>query len=163
MLLLTDIEAAAQRLCGQLLDTPCVASKTLSQITGADVFLKFENLQYTASFKERGACNKLAQLSVAEGRRGVVAMSAGNHAQGVAYHAQRLGLRAVIVMPRFTPGVKIERTRGFGAEVVLHGDTLDESRTQGHSPSAGQQHDCRRHCGRHTWPDSAGHHQAPGR
>ena len=129
MLALTDILAAAQRLQGQLRDTPCVASKTLSQITGADVFLKFENLQYTASFKERGACNKLAQLSAEEGRHGVVAMSAGNHAQGVAYHAQRLGLRAVIVMPRFTPGVKIERTRGFGAEVVLCGDTLDESRT----------------------------------
>ncbi|MDP1741121.1 threonine ammonia-lyase [Polaromonas sp.] len=129
MLALTDIQAAAQRLQGQLLDTPCVASKTLSQITGAEVFLKFENLQYTASFKERGACNKLARLSAEEGRRGVVAMSAGNHAQGVAYHAQRLGLRAVIVMPRFTPGVKIERTRGFGAEVVLHGDTLDESRS----------------------------------
>lgn len=105
MLALTDIEAAALRLQGQLLDTPCVASKTLSQITGADVFLKFENLQYTASFKERGACNKLVQLSAEDGRRGVVAMSAGNHAQGVAYHAQRLGLRAVIVMPRFTPGV----------------------------------------------------------
>jgi threonine dehydratase len=129
MLALTDIEAAALRLQGQLLDTPCVASKTLSQITGADVFLKFENLQYTASFKERGACNKLVQLSGEDGRRGVVAMSAGNHAQGVAYHAQRLGLRAVIVMPRFTPGVKIERTRGFGAEVVLHGDTLEESRS----------------------------------
>jgi threonine dehydratase len=129
MLALTDIEAAALRLQGQLLDTPCVASKTLSQITGADVFLKFENLQYTASFKERGACNKLVQLSAEDGRRGVVAMSAGNHAQGVAYHAQRLGLRAVIVMPRFTPGVKIERTRGFGAEVVLHGDTLEESRS----------------------------------
>ena len=127
MLALTDIEAAALRLQGQLLDTPCVASKTLSQITGADIFLKFENLQYTASFKERGACNKLAQLSSEERRRGVVAMSAGNHAQGVAYHAQRLGLRALIVMPRFTPGVKIERTRGFGAEVVLHGDTLEES------------------------------------
>ncbi|MDP2448296.1 MAG: threonine ammonia-lyase [Polaromonas sp.] len=129
MLAFTDIEAAALRLQGQLLDTPCVASKTLSQITGADVFLKFENLQYTASFKERGACNKLVQLSGEDGRRGVVAMSAGNHAQGVAYHAQRLGLRAVIVMPRFTPGVKIERTRGFGAEVVLHGDTLEESRS----------------------------------
>ncbi|MDI1236847.1 MAG: threonine ammonia-lyase [Polaromonas sp.] len=129
MLALPDIEAAALRLQGQLLDTPCVASKTLSQITGADVFLKFENLQYTASFKERGACNKLVQLSGEDGRRGVVAMSAGNHAQGVAYHAQRLGLRAVIVMPRFTPGVKIERTRGFGAEVVLHGDTLEESRS----------------------------------
>lgn len=128
MLTLTDIEDAALRLQGQLLDTPCVESRTLSQITGAQVFLKFENLQYTASFKERGACNKLAQLSDAERRRGVIAMSAGNHAQGVAYHAQRLGVRAVIVMPRFTPGVKIERTRGFGAEVVLHGDSLEESR-----------------------------------
>lgn len=128
MLSLTDIEQAAQRLQGHLLDTPCVESKTLSQLTGAQIFLKFENLQYTASFKERGACNKLAQLSADERRRGVIAMSAGNHAQGVAYHAQRLGLRAVIVMPRFTPGVKIERTRGFGAEVVLHGDSLDESR-----------------------------------
>jgi threonine dehydratase len=104
-----------------------VASRTLSELTGAQVFLKFENLQFTASFKERGACNKLAQLSAAERQRGVIAMSAGNHAQGVAYHAQRLGLRAVIVMPRFTPGVKVERTRGFGAEVLLHGDSLDEA------------------------------------
>jgi threonine dehydratase len=127
MLSLTDIEQAAQRLQGHLLNTPCVASRTLSQLTGAQIYLKFENLQYTASFKERGACNKLAQLSADERRRGVIAMSAGNHAQGVAYHAQRLGIRAVIVMPRFTPGVKIERTRSFGAEVVLHGDTLDES------------------------------------
>ena len=128
MLSLTDIEQAAQRLHGHLLNTPCVESRTLSQLTGAQVFLKFENLQYTASFKERGACNKLAQLTEAERQRGVIAMSAGNHAQGVAYHAQRLGIRAVIVMPRFTPGVKIERTRGFGAEVVLHGDLLDEAR-----------------------------------
>ncbi|MES2913455.1 MAG: threonine ammonia-lyase [Pseudomonadota bacterium] len=128
MLSLEDIKRAAKRLDGHLLDTPCVESRTLSQVTGAQVFLKFENLQYTASFKERGACNKLAQLSADERKRGVIAMSAGNHAQGVAYHAQRLGIRAVIVMPRFTPGVKIERTRGFGAEVVLHGDTLDESR-----------------------------------
>ena len=127
MLTLNDIEQAAQRIRGHLLHTPCVESRTLSQLTGAQVFLKFENLQYTASFKERGACNKLAQLSADERRSGVIAMSAGNHAQGVAYHAQRLGLRAVIVMPRFTPGVKIERTRGFGAEVVLQGDTLDES------------------------------------
>ena len=129
MIQLADIEAAAVRLQGQLLRTPCVASRTLSDITGAQVFLKFENLQFTASFKERGACNKLAQLTPQEQQRGVIAMSAGNHAQGVAYHAQRLGLRAVIVMPRFTPGVKIERTRGFGAEIVLHGDTLDEART----------------------------------
>jgi threonine dehydratase len=128
MIQLQDIRQAAQRLEGHVFNTPCVASKTLSQITGAEIFLKFENLQYTASFKERGACNKLAQLSETERARGVIAMSAGNHAQGVAYHAQRLGIRAVIVMPRFTPGVKIDRTRGFGAEVVLHGDTLDESR-----------------------------------
>ena len=128
MLCLTDIEQAEDRLKGHLLDTPCVESRTLSQLTGAQIFLKFENLQYTASFKERGACNKLAQLTDAERQRGVIAMSAGNNAQGVAYHAQRLGIRAVIVMPRFTPGVKIERTRGFGAEVVLHGDTLDEAR-----------------------------------
>jgi threonine dehydratase len=129
MLSLSDIQAAAGRLQGHVLRTPCVASQTLSELTGARVYLKFENLQFTASFKERGACNKLAQLTESERRRGVVAMSAGNHAQGVAYHAQRLGLRAVIVMPRFTPGVKIERTRGFGAEVVLHGDTLEEART----------------------------------
>ncbi|GAA4336114.1 threonine ammonia-lyase [Variovorax defluvii] len=122
-----DIERAALRLQGQVLETPCVESRTLSEIVGAQVFLKFENLQFTASFKERGACNKLVELSE-QGVRGVIAMSAGNHAQGVAYHAQRLGLRALIVMPRFTPGVKIERTRGFGAEVVLHGDTLDEAR-----------------------------------
>ena len=129
MLVLKDIERAAERIRGHLLDTPCVESKTLSQLTGATIFLKFENLQYTASFKERGACNKLAQLTAAERASGVIAMSAGNHAQGVAYHAQRLGLRAVIVMPRFTPGVKIARTQGFGAEVIVHGDTLDESRT----------------------------------
>ena len=128
MLQLSDIESAARRLEGQVLNTPCVESRTLSQLVGCQVFLKFENLQYTASFKERGACNKLVQLTADERARGVVAMSAGNHAQGVAYHAQRLGLRAVIVMPRFTPGVKVERTRGFGAEVVLHGDSLEAAR-----------------------------------
>ena len=128
-----DIEAAADRLAGHILDTPCVESRTLSQLTGCQVFLKFENLQYTASFKERGACNKLSQLSADERARGVIAMSAGNHAQGVAYHAQRLGIRAVIVMPRFTPGVKVERTRGFGAEVVLHGDTLEEARAHAYA------------------------------
>ena len=133
MLTLQDIRDAAVRLQGHLLDTPCVESKTLSQIVGAQVFLKFENLQFTASFKERGACNRLALLTDAERARGVVAMSAGNHAQGVAYHAQRLGLRAVIVMPRFTPGVKVERTRGFGAEVVLHGDTLEEARAHAYA------------------------------
>jgi len=125
MLQLVDIQQAAERVRGQVLETPCVESRTLSQLTGAQVFLKFENLQFTASFKERGACNKLTQLSEEERARGVIAMSAGNHAQGVAYHAEQLGVRAVIVMPSFTPGVKIARTRGFGAEVVLHGDTLE--------------------------------------
>ena len=139
MIELADIRAAGVRLQGQILATPCVESRTISQIAGAQVFLKFENLQFTASFKERGACNKLAQLSDDERRRGVIAMSAGNHAQGVAYHAHRLGLRAVIVMPRFTPGVKVERTRSFGAEIVLHGDTLDESRSHALTLAAQQQ------------------------
>ncbi len=130
-LTLADIQAAASRLAGHVLDTPCVESKTLGQIAGCQVFLKFENLQFTASFKERGALNKLAAL-VASGVsvKGVIAASAGNHAQGVAHHAQRLGLRAVIVMPVTTPMVKVERTRGFGAEVVLHGETFDEAREQ---------------------------------
>ncbi len=110
-----------------MLDTPCVESLTLGQILGCRIFLKFENLQFTASFKERGALNKLLALAEA-GVRGVIAASAGNHAQGVAHHAQRLGLRAVIVMPVLTPTVKVERTRGFGAEVVLHGDGFDAAR-----------------------------------
>src|SRR5574344_1480640 len=122
-----------------VLQTPCVASQTLSQITGAQVYLKFENLQFTASFKERGACNRLQLLSSAQKASGVLAMSAGNHAQGVAYHAQRMGVRAVIVMPRFTPGVKVERTRSFGAEVVLHGDTLEAARQHAYA-LAKQQH-----------------------
>ena len=125
----TDIEEAASRLQGQVLDTPCVESKTLGQIAGCQVFLKFENLQFTASFKERGALNKLATMvESGEPIKGVIAASAGNHAQGVAHHAQRLGLRAVIVMPVATPTVKVERTRGFGAEVVLFGETFDEAR-----------------------------------
>lgn len=128
MLSYSDIQAAATRLRDHVLHTPCVASQTLSDIVGAQVFLKFENLQFTASFKERGACNRLQLLTEQEKARGVIAMSAGNHAQGLAYHAQRMGVRAVIVMPRFTPGVKVERTRGFGAEVVLHGDTLEAAR-----------------------------------
>ncbi len=129
MVTYSDIEAAAARLAGQVLDTPFLESRTLSKIVGAQVFLKFENLQFTASFKERGALNKLAAL-VESGApiKGVIAASAGNHAQGVAHHAQRLGLRAVIVMPLATPSVKVERTRGFGAEVVLHGETFDEAR-----------------------------------
>ena len=126
---LADIQAAAARLAGHVLDSPFVESRTLSQITGAQVFLKFENLQFTASFKERGALNKLAAL-IESGVpvKGVIAASAGNHAQGVAHHAQRLGLAATIVMPVLTPTVKVERTRGFGATVVLHGNGFDEAR-----------------------------------
>ena len=140
---LADVEAAAARLAGQVLDTPCVESKTLSQITGSQVFLKFENLQFTASFKERGALNKLLALVAARDTggaplRGVIAASAGNHAQGVAHHAQRLGLRAMIVMPLTTPAVKVERTRGFGAEVVLHGEGFDEA--QAHALQLARQH-----------------------
>ena len=126
-LTLKDIQAAAQQLSGEVLVTPCSYSRTLSRITGAVVYLKFENLQFTASFKERGALNKLLSLTREQKRRGVIAMSAGNHAQGVAYHAKRLGLPAVIVMPLHTPEVKVQHTRRHGAEVILHGDTLQEA------------------------------------
>ena len=127
---LNDVRRAAENIRGHVLATPCVVSRTLSEITGAEVHLKFENLQFTASFKERGACHRLSLLTPEERRRGVVAMSAGNHAQGVAYHGQRLGIPVVIVMPRHTPTVKVERTRGFGAEVVTAGETLEEAREQ---------------------------------
>ncbi|MCX7960686.1 MAG: threonine ammonia-lyase [Burkholderiales bacterium] len=127
MVSLADIRAAAARIAGAVERTPCLPSRTLSALTGADVWLKFENLQFTASFKERGALNKLLSLSARERRRGVIAMSAGNHAQGVAYHAARLGIRAVIVMPRGTPNAKIANTRVHGAEVLLEGDTLAEA------------------------------------
>lgn len=124
---LADIRAAAQAIRGSIVDTPCVHSRTLSQITGVDLVLKLENLQFTGSFKDRGALVRLLALSDAERRRGVVAMSAGNHAQAVAYHAQRLGIPALIVMPRYTPDIKTERTRRFGAEVILHGEILAEA------------------------------------
>jgi len=130
-LTLADIRAAAERLRGEIIDTPCMPSRTLSAMTGCEVFLKFENLQFTASFKERGALNKMAQLTPAERASGVLAVSAGNHAQGVAYHAQRMQIPATIVMPRFAPAVKVERTRGFGANVVLEGDTFDDARAHG--------------------------------
>jgi len=128
---LADVEQAAARLAGQVLDTPCLHSRTLSAILGCEVWLKFENLQFTASFKERGALNRLLQLTDAERRRGVLAVSAGNHAQGVAMHAQRLGLPATIVMPRFTPSVKVEATRAFGPAIVLEGETLEDARVHG--------------------------------
>ena len=130
-LTLDDVRAAAERLRGEVVDTPCLHSRTLSTIAGCEVFLKFENHQFTASFKERGALNKMAQLSAAERDSGVLAVSAGNHAQGVAYHAQRMGVPATIVMPRFAPAVKVENTRRFGATVVLEGDTFDDARARG--------------------------------
>ncbi len=126
-----DIRAAAERLRGQVVDTPCLHSRTLSVMCGCEVYLKFENHQFTASFKERGALNKMAQLTAEERARGVLAVSAGNHAQGVAYHAQRMGVPATIVMPRFAPAVKVDNTLRFGAEVVQAGDTFDDARLRG--------------------------------
>ena len=122
-----DIRAAAERIKGLVIRTPMLVSKTLSEIIGAEVWLKFENLQFTAAYKERGALNKLLQLSPEERQRGVIAASAGNHAQAVAYHAKRLGIPAVIVMPESTPTVKVTQTAGHGAEVVLHGDMFDDA------------------------------------
>jgi threonine dehydratase len=128
---LDDIRAAAARFGGEVTRTPCLQSRTLGAIAGCEVFLKFENLQFTASFKERGAFNKMSRLTPDERARGVLAVSAGNHAQAVAYHAQRMGIKATIVMPRFAPSVKVENTRGFGAEVVLQGDTFEDARAAG--------------------------------
>jgi len=125
---LKDIEAAAKVIQGHVVNTPCMHSRTLSEITGAQVYLKFENHQFTASFKERGALNKLASLDPAQAAKGVIACSAGNHAQGVAYHAHRLGIPAVIVMPRYTPYVKVEQTQRHGAEVILEGDNFDNAK-----------------------------------
>ena len=127
MVSLSDIRAAAARVAGAIEHTPFVHSRTLSRLSGAEVFLKFENLQFTASFKERGALNKLLSLDAAERGRGVIAMSAGNHAQAVAYHASRLGIPAVIVMPRGSPNTKIKNTRVHGAEVLLEGESLHEA------------------------------------
>ena len=127
MIALDDVRAAARRIEGRVLRTPALPSDALSRATGAQVTLKLENLQAIGSFKERGAANKLALLTADERARGVVAMSAGNHAQAVARHAGLLGLRAVIVMPLFTPATKVVRTRAWGADVVLHGETLAEA------------------------------------
>ena len=122
-----DILAAKDRLRGHIERTPCRRSHTLSEITGAEVWVKFENLQFTAAYKERGALNKLLQLTDAEKKRGVIAASAGNHSQGLAYHAARLGIPVTIVMPRGTPFVKVQQTRAHGAEVVIEGDGYDEA------------------------------------
>jgi threonine dehydratase len=129
---IASIQTARENLRGQVLKTPFTLSRTLSDIFGAEIWLKFENLQFTASFKERGALNRMLTLSDAERAKGVIAVSAGNHAQGVAYHAQRMGVPAVIVMPRFTPTVKVANTRRFGAEVVLAGDTFDDAKAHGY-------------------------------
>lgn len=122
-----DVDAARTRLGDAIVRTPAAISHTLSQITGAEVHVKFENLQFTGSFKERGALNRLLLLAPDERARGVVAMSAGNHAQGLAHHAARLGIGATVVMPEGTPMVKIGRTRALGAEVVVHGESLVEA------------------------------------
>jgi threonine dehydratase len=122
---LDDIRAAAGRIAGHVERTPCRFSRTLSEITGAQVWVKFENLQFTAAYKERGALNRLSKLSEEERRRGVIAASAGNHAQGLAYHGERMGVPVTIVMPRGTPHVKVQQTREFGATVVIDGEGFD--------------------------------------
>ncbi len=122
-----DIRAATKRIDGAVIRTPMLVSRTLSEIIGAEVWLKFENLQFTAAYKERGALNKLLQLTPEERARGVIAASAGNHAQAVAYHAKRLGIPATIVMPATTPTVKVTQTEGHGAHVVLYGDMFDDA------------------------------------
>jgi threonine dehydratase len=127
---LSDIEAARRVIAGQVLRTPMLPAPKLSALTGAEVYVKYENLQVTNSFKERGALNKLVSLGSAERARGVIAMSAGNHAQAVAYHAQRLGIPATVVMPVTTPFVKIEATQVCGAEVVLDGESIAESQAR---------------------------------
>ncbi|WP_447988103.1 threonine ammonia-lyase [Achromobacter spanius] len=132
MIDIVSIQTARDNLRGQVLKTPFTLSRTLSDIFGAEIWLKFENLQFTASFKERGALNRMLTLTADERAKGVIAVSAGNHAQGVAYHAQRMGVPAVIVMPRFTPTVKVANTRRFGAEVVLAGDSFDDAKAHGY-------------------------------
>ncbi len=116
---LDDVQSAAYAIHGAIERTPMRHSQTLSKIAGAEIFLKFENFQFTASFKERGALNKLLSLDVSQRAHGVVAMSAGNHAQAVAYHAGRLGIRSTIVMPEATPFNKVKHTKDFGAKVIL--------------------------------------------
>jgi threonine dehydratase len=124
---LDDIRRAAKIIAGAVVRTPCDRSYTLSHDLGAEIWLKFENLQFTSSYKERGALNRLTALTKAERKRGVIAMSAGNHAQGVAYHAGRLGIPATIVMPEGTPAVKAENTKRWGAHVILEGKTLEDA------------------------------------
>ena len=126
--LFKDIQQARQDITSCIKDTQFVQSITLSSLLSCQVYLKFENHQFTASFKERGALNRILSLSPEECLKGVIAASAGNHAQGLAYHATRCGIRSVIVMPRVAPQVKVTHTRALGAEVLLHGDNFDEAR-----------------------------------
>jgi len=132
MIGLADIQAAAERIKGRVLRTPFLYSDSVSRVTGAEVYLKLDNLQATGAFKERGAANRLSMLTEDERKRGVVAMSAGNHAQAVARHAKLLGIKATIVMPKFTPVTKVTRTQGWGANVVLHGDMLADAAAHAH-------------------------------
>ena len=138
MITLEDVEQAAERIAGRVLRTPMLPCQAISRLTGADVLLKLDNLQVTGAFKERGAANRLALLSPDERSRGVIAMSAGNHAQAVARHANLLGIAATIVMPKFTPSTKITRTAAWGANVVLMGETLAESASHARELAAAQ-------------------------
>ena len=133
---LASIQQAARLMAGRIVRTPCLRSETLSAMTGAEIFLKFENHQFTASFKDRGALAKLSALDEAQRRRGVIAMSAGNHAQGVAHHATRMGIPATIVMPVSTPFNKVQQTRQLGAKVVLHGMQLADAEVRAHEIAA---------------------------
>jgi len=127
LLTLDDVRAAHERITGAVVRTPTMYSRTLSQITGAEIWLKFENLQFTAAYKERGALNALLQLDDERRKRGVIAASAGNHSQGLSYHGTRLGVPVTIVMPRTTPTVKVMQTEQVGGKVVLEGETFDEA------------------------------------
>jgi threonine dehydratase len=138
MVTLADIEAARRVIAGHVLRTPLLAAPPLSALTGAEIFVKYENLQVTNSFKERGACVKLAALSADERGRGVIAMSAGNHAQAVAYHARRLAIPATIVMPVTTPFVKVKATEALGAAVILDGETISEAQARAAAIAAEQ-------------------------
>lgn len=138
MITLDHIEQAAERIAGRVLRTPMLPNHAISSVTGADVRLKLDNLQITGAFKERGAANRLAMLTSDERARGVIAMSAGNHAQAVARHASLLGVAATIVMPKFTPATKVTRTASWGADVVLVGETLAEAAAHAHQLAAEQ-------------------------
>ncbi len=138
MITLADVQAAAARIAGRVIRTPAVRSAAISRAVGAEVVLKLENLQVTGAFKERGAANRLALLTPEERTRGVIAMSAGNHAQAVARHAALLGLTATIVMPKFTPATKVTRTAAWGANVVLHGESLAEAASHANELAAAQ-------------------------